>query len=327
MLQYGQGNMATFYANFLTIDGKEPTSVVNPVITIRHIDGTNTLVTDINEQPMTFATESLYYFKWNIPVGADLGEYTAEFQATVDGEYAEANEEFQVVSPGAGAGAMPCGNYTTAEKVANYLGVDVSSIQEDWLEWATAYIETYTCQRFCPTTVTEKYDIEYPSQEMLFLDHYPILSVTELKDDGDVVPPTDYLVYEDIGKIAFADEFTGTEINLLQPGPFTYGRQRVEVTYIHGYANVPKEIEWAATVLTAYIGSTALRQSGTLNVGDVIEEEIGEYRRRKSESTSGSTSFDLSTEGAEEVEGRLEEDVFSAKNVLRMYRNRKMRAV
>lgn len=221
---------------------------------------------------------------------------------------------------------MACPNYTTAQQVADYLNVDVVNIKTEWLEWSTAYIETFTCQRFCEVTVTEKYDIESTNQEELMLDNYPIISIIELKDDGVALLTTDFLIYEDTGFIKLADEFTGTS-NLLQPGPFTFGRQKVEVNYIYGYTVVPKDIEWAATVLTSSMASTALKQSGIISGGAVIEEEIGEYRVRRSEDQTSSISFDLNVEGSKNVNDRLEEDVFSAKNVLRMYRDRKMRAV
>lgn len=216
-------------------------------------------------------------------------------------------------------------DYTTTQKVADYLNVDVSTIKQDWIDWSTAYINTFTCQIFCPTVTTEKYDIE-SEQDVLQLDNYPIITLTELKDDGNIVDLADLLVYEDEGFIKIKEEFAGIN-TLIDPGPFTPGRQKVEVTYTFGYASVPKEIEWAATVLSASIASTALKQSGTLSVGDVIEEEIGEFRRRKAEQSSGDINFDISIEKSKIVNDRLEEDVFSAKNVLRMYRDRKMRSV
>lgn len=325
MLQYSQGTTATLYVNFLTIEGKEATTVVNPVITIRHINAANTLVVDVNEATLVFATETLFYFKWAIPAAQDLGEYTVEYEATVDGEYAEANETIQI-TPMLGSVLAPCDDYTTAQTVADYLGVDVANIKDEWIDWATAYITTFTCQRFCPTIVTEKYDIDESHQETLMLDNYPILNVIELKDDGVALLTSDFLIYEDEGFIKLVDDFTGSS-NILQPGPFTFGRQKVEIAYTYGYIQVPKDIEWAATVLSASIASTALKQSGTISGGAVIEEEIGEYRVRRSEDQTTSTTFDLNVEGSKNIDDRLEEDVFSAKNVLRMYRDRKMRAV
>lgn len=321
MQQFEAGKTVTLYVNFLTIDNKEATTIVDPKITIRHVDSSNTVVTDINEAILTLGVETMYFYKWTIPSGADLGEYTVEYEAVVDGEYAEDNETVQVVSAVADGSCTEV--YTTAANVAEYLGVDESSISSVWLDWASRYIDTYTCQKFCNLTVTEKYDIEKGGQDYLFLDHEPLLEVIELKDDGTVVDSTDYLVYKDEAMIQFADDYI---LNILQVGAFTKGRQKVEVTYKYGYTAVPKEIEWAATVLTAAIGIASLTQSGSITVGDVVEEEIGEYRVKRSESSS-STSFSSIVEESQVVGDKLENDVFSVKNVLKIYRCKKMRAV
>jgi len=96
-LTYKRGTTITYYHSFVTIDNKEPTAVTDAKITIRHVDSSNTLVTDINEAILTLVAENTYYYKWNIPAEADLGEYTIEAQATVDGNYKEHNENVQVV--------------------------------------------------------------------------------------------------------------------------------------------------------------------------------------------------------------------------------------
>lgn len=91
-----RGQTHTYYCSFVTIDNKEPTTIIDPKITIRHVDATNTLVTDVNEAILTWAFENTYFYKWAIPAGADIGNYTIECQATVDSEYAEQNENVQV---------------------------------------------------------------------------------------------------------------------------------------------------------------------------------------------------------------------------------------
>ena len=121
MLEFQRGTSVNLYSNFLTLEGKEGVSIVDPKITIRHVDSSGTPVVDINEQPMSLAIETLYFFKWTIPVDADLGVYSIEYEATIDGEYAEANEQFQIVEDIADE---VCDEpYTTKEKVAAFLGV------------------------------------------------------------------------------------------------------------------------------------------------------------------------------------------------------------
>ena len=93
---FKRGNIEDFYCSFLTLENKEPNTIVNPVITIRHVDDSFNLVTDINEAAMILLAENTYYFRWNIPADAFVGTYNIECQAVVDGEYTERNETVSV---------------------------------------------------------------------------------------------------------------------------------------------------------------------------------------------------------------------------------------
>ena len=317
MESYERGQEHTLYANFLTLEGKEATTVTDAKVTIRHINSSDVVVTDVNEAAMSFGVETMYFYKWDVASDADLTEYTIEYSATVDGEYAEANEQLRIIDSSTGT---PGTLYTSKTKVATYLGVDADKIQDDWIEWATYYIDLYCNCIFREKTVTEKYDINKSGQSVLFIDHFPIVSVTEIKNDGDVMDTDDYLIYNDEGIIKLADDFVG---NIYNVGAFVYGRQKVEVTYKYGRSSVPDEIEWAATIIASQIAFTSLVNSGEIKFGNITEEQIGEYRYK--EGSQSAMKDDVYE--AQKVSDRLEEDVFSAKNVLRIYRTRKMRAV
>lgn len=93
---YSKGQTVTLYSSFLTLEAKEPTTIADPKITIRHVDELNQVVTDVNEAIMVLADENTYYYKWAIASSAFVGEYNVEYQATVDGEYSESNVTVQV---------------------------------------------------------------------------------------------------------------------------------------------------------------------------------------------------------------------------------------
>jgi hypothetical protein len=317
MESYERAQEHTLYANFLTLEGKEATTVTDAKITIRHINSSNVVVTDVNEVAMSFGVETMYYYKWDVAADADLTEYTIEYSAVVDGEYAEANEQLRIIDSSTGT---PGTLYTSKSKVATYLGVDADKIQDDWIEWATYYIDLYCNYIFREKTVTEKYDINKSGQSVLFLDNFPVVSVTTITNDGELMDSDDYLIYEGEGIIKLADDFVG---NIYNVGAFVYGRQKVVVTYKYGRSSVPDEIEWAATVIASQIAFTSLVNSGEIKFGNITEEQIGEYRYK--EGSQSSIKDDVYE--AKEVADRLEEDVFSAKNILRIYRTRKMRAV
>lgn len=329
MLEYTRGATHTIYTNFLTLDNQEAINIVDPKVTIRHVDTGNVLIVDVNEADLTLAIETLFFFKWAIDSAADLGFYTIEYQATVDGDFAESNETVKVVAPvGSQPGMFLDGVlYTTKTKVASYLGVDISNIEDDWIEWASRYIDFYTCQVFSSVTVIELYDIDDNQESTLMLDNYPILELLEIKNDGIVMDLDDIAVYNAEGFLKIKENFITRASTILETGFFTRGRQTIEVNYKHGFDFVPKQIEWVTTVLAATIGIKSLAQSGIITAGEVIEEEIGEYRRRKSTEETTSESFSTNIEGAKIINDRVEEDIFSAKTILRMFRDRKMRAV
>lgn len=94
---YQRGDVAILYHTFLTVEDKEPTTVINPRITIRHINSSDVLITDINEASMLLVAETTYYYKWVIPSDAYIGNHVVEFCATCDGEYQEENDIIQIV--------------------------------------------------------------------------------------------------------------------------------------------------------------------------------------------------------------------------------------
>jgi hypothetical protein len=95
--RYERGDTVVLYHTFLTIEDKEPITVVNPRITIRHIDNSDVLITDVNEATMFLVAETTYYYKWTVPSDAFIGNHSIEFEAICDGEYQEENETIEIV--------------------------------------------------------------------------------------------------------------------------------------------------------------------------------------------------------------------------------------
>jgi hypothetical protein len=95
--KYERGDTVVLYHTFLTIEDKEPTTVINPRITIRHINSSDVLIIDVNEATMSLVAETTYYYKWVVPSDAFIGNHAVEFQAVCDGEYQEENETIEIV--------------------------------------------------------------------------------------------------------------------------------------------------------------------------------------------------------------------------------------
>ena len=85
--KYKRGDTVILYHTFLTIEDKEPTTVINPRITIRHVNNSDVLITDVNEATMLLVAETDYYYKWVIPSDTYIGNHTIEFKAICDDEY------------------------------------------------------------------------------------------------------------------------------------------------------------------------------------------------------------------------------------------------
>jgi len=94
---YERGETVTLYHTFLTIEDKEPTTVINPRITIRHVNASDVLITDVDEAVLLLVAETDYYYKWTIPSDAYIGNHTIEYAAICDGEYQEENEVIQII--------------------------------------------------------------------------------------------------------------------------------------------------------------------------------------------------------------------------------------
>ena len=131
---------------------------------------------------------------------------------------------------------------TTTGTVALYRdneteGADNDRIQQI-IESVSEAIEQYTDRRFTSTAVTVERHTG-TGTPFLILGNEPVISVEEIRDNGEVVPTTDYFT-----------ESNGIVENV--SGTWSKTRNAVEVDYTHGYSTVPKDIERAATTQVAY---------------------------------------------------------------------------
>ncbi len=113
-------------------------------------------------------------------------------------------------------------------------------------------IENFIGVTMINTTYTESYDGD--DTDWIFLEHYPIISVTSLSIDGtalSIVTDEDFYIYADMGEIKL-DSTTFTSTNY----------KNVVFVYVAGYgiarANVPKVLKnalktWVARVFKAEV--------------------------------------------------------------------------
>lgn len=99
------------------------------------------------------------------------------------------------------------------------------------------FIEEHCRRRFKKAQYTEVYDGD--GTPTLFLDNYPVISVSGLSIDSVAYDSSDYVVYSE------------GRIRLVDGSVFTRGDQNVQVTYEAGYESVPEDVEMCCVELVA----------------------------------------------------------------------------
>ena len=114
---------------------------------------------------------------------------------------------------------------------------------------ASVYANNYTGRILAQQTFTETYDGD--GADILFLNNYPVTSVTTVHQDSDrafgsdtLVPATDYLTYADNRKLVG----TGTR--------WFKDVQTIKVVYVAGYeiGSIPEDLVNAVTMLVDFWG-------------------------------------------------------------------------
>lgn len=120
---------------------------------------------------------------------------------------------------------------TILETVKLHLGIAADDTAKDdrlifLINGFSAFIESYTGRKFVKGTFTEKLDGNGCSK--VYLQTMPVLSVSEIKQNGSVVSAGDYLVYGEEGSV------------LSKNGVWPEGNQNIEITFTGGYV-LPKD--------------------------------------------------------------------------------------
>jgi hypothetical protein len=130
----------------------------------------------------------------------------------------------------------------TRKNVKDYLNITGSNSTSDNLindlinRISTAF-ESYCGRSFLSATYTEYYDGR--GENELFLDKYPVTSITEINDDSDWTWATSTVIPSASYRIA-------DERSVYYDGIFSTGRQSIKITYVAGYSTTPEDLLQAA---------------------------------------------------------------------------------
>jgi hypothetical protein len=126
---YLRGSTLIKYLNVLRITGTVPvypTDYATPTYSICYKNGAfNTVVLDA---PMTQGLDNVWYLKYTIPTGADLGTYLIKYKIDIDNTATEATEDYIVsVShhPSPSTGQFPVTDNVESDTMEDLTGVGI----------------------------------------------------------------------------------------------------------------------------------------------------------------------------------------------------------
>jgi len=130
-----------------------------------------------------------------------------------------------------------------------YMGLADTTVYDDLIdtliEAADAVITNYLGWDYITVNdYDEYYDIPTTTETTIALRHFPVVTFSELIDDGDTVDTDDYVVDKDTGMVKLKETYT-KESNRY----FTKGVQKVQAKYSAGYTTVPKDLELVAKMV------------------------------------------------------------------------------
>jgi len=122
------------------------------------------------------------------------------------------------------------------------------------------------------------YDGEDIASEHLQLRQYPIITLTSLTIDGEVIDSDEYLIYKEEGRIYYQDGWGS--------GTGNFGaKQNVVVSYTAGYATIPPGLEnccamWAIMLLEGQMKDSKISFAvGKLEMPEAVQAALSPYKR------------------------------------------------
>jgi len=260
MLTFAQGNAVNLDIYIYVSEGG---ALVDPdgyaggtEPTLKIYDQGGTLVhEETDNSNITRLAEGHYQFTgYTLPVDATVGSnWRIVWYFEVNGNLIAATartEYFEVTTGGAAAYTNPYDS--KAEVVELVEGVTVDDIKETWRDWAKTIIDQ-ECQHdfYANDAGTEVHDIDRDDQDTVILRHWPVLSVTRLRDcingvtssTPTTISSDHYHVYTADGRIRLVSDTYSY---------FTKGPVNVDVQYTYGYTEVPSDVRMLANMLVAF---------------------------------------------------------------------------
>jgi len=135
----------------------------------------------------------------------------------------------------------------------SYAEIPDSHVQEI-LKRADEDLTDSTGRVFATTSTTEYIDVEDSTQDEYFLTHWPVITISSLQVNSSssiADAPSWKTLTQGLGNdfIANADDLKIGRLRWIDNFP-DKGKDRIKITYIHGYASTPERVKELATLLS-----------------------------------------------------------------------------
>lgn len=178
----------------------------------------------------------------NIVTGSET-IYTSSIALT-SSEYALDLEDGELTSLTASSDSVVTADYY-------YADIPDSQVQEI-LNRADEYLTNSTGRIFTTTSSTEYIDVEDSTQDEYFLLHYPVSTITSMQVNASSVTdaPDWQTLTQGLGNdfIANAEDLKSGRFRWINNFPLK-GKDRLKITYTHGYTTTPNMVKELATLL------------------------------------------------------------------------------
>lgn len=157
-------------------------------------------------------------------------------------------------------------DFTTIEKVKEYLGGEFGSDKDSVLASLIAQVSAYVRKK-CQNNILAADYIEYydgDGSNTLLLRQFPINSIDSIYDDNTYIfdLPTQIPPGDIIPSSAGNTEMAKTGIIKLKDNIFSTGEQNIKITYNAGYMAVPEDLELGVIKL---VGACFLEGTGSID--------------------------------------------------------------
>ncbi len=165
-------------------------------------------------------------------------------------------------------------DFCTVRDVEELLQIEINDPEqvascERAIKEASAAIRNYTCQYLSPVPDDEITLDVWERRSLLMLPELPVLSVSRVVEDGQLLQESVDYVLAGAGQLQRGSRRA--------PQTWAVGPQITDVTYTHGYVDIPQDIVSVATRAAGRVYQAGLQAAQVGGVLGVVSASLGDF--------------------------------------------------